>query len=1435
MLVAAAKAKAGIGAQSTADLTADKNAPIAPVWTPGYTPGAAALIARAEAGKAFFDPSAKLYSDLGATGDYKSLFALHTGLQTLNALASQAADDTISAATRAQTIAMFSRGMTELQQFFSQQPFEDIRLAQGDRVDAAQTTLALPSKSQDYLTGVIHRGSLTTTVSGLDPNAKFTVTATSAGGTVRNVAIDLSQMGTQTRSLSNVISFVNSKLAAAGAASRLEAVDQTPKSVQTVVAGVVKTSRYTGAKQYALKVDVNAGEKVAFTPVAGDPAFYVVGDGLSGGSRLIKLSDSSGVAGTPTVLQRPVATTDAAAAAGGYAPDAGATEYRTSAMVSLGVNNFEGLLAGAGEATLKLAFADGRTMSVSTAWRSKDLEAWNIPVGQSDERGRLGDLAARLTQLLHEQGVGADVEVWDDGTESGLSIFGDDGVSVSSLQVGNKAAVITTTPPANMTGGLRDGVFARRFEAGAVAAASDLYVGEQVFTFATATGSKTITIEGGANGIDAATLVSQLNTQLKKSGVRAAASLVDDAGAMTFRIDAMHDVTSVGAAINGDSVTSDLVAPGAWAYGGLPVANPGEPFGDAVRDYVVGGGSPLSAYTGAVNLQVVVATATGSKTINVAIGAQERADNPDSGGALAQLFQDRIATALNAAGVYVGASGDLTTWSAAEDAGQRIQSITINGDAQTFGADAMGGLGGAFSEERSFTSASAASATTDDVSALLSNGAVSVTFDTVWGQKTVAASLELGDPPTLGSAALRLNAALSAAGYDVGVEAAANGSGGAGLRFVTGDSHTVRNVTSMALGATDFGVTLDAVDEGAAARASRGAAVTETIPSTTSLGQPSVNTSAWFPGRAFDVAIGGGAKVATTRAVAAGPDGSVYVLADISADAGGLAIKGARDIALFKYDSAGKLAYSEVLGASTSASGFALAVDQSTGNIAIAGSVEGDLSGASAGKGGADSIVTVLDSSGKTLWTQRRGAVGNDQAQALAFAPDGSLIAAGKTDSALGSSLALGGSDAYVRGYSSTGAELFTRQFGASRDDSASALLVRSNGAGGIDIITGGVEDNRGVLRSFSYQAGAGLSTGATRDIGYFYKGEINALAASGAELYVGGAAGADRLTLDSTARGAVAGQEGFVARLDADLTSHALDRATYLGSAQDDTVRGVAVVNGQVYASGVTGGVIAGLGASNVKQGFISRIGDDGAAEWTRTFTSSGGSVTLNAMAVDQSGASPLDILGLPRGVVSVNDSSKLTDRSALRVDDEFKIGVDGRRLTTIKITAADTLASLASSINRVLGSSGRAEIVKDDSGKEALKITARDGKAIRLDAGREGHDALGALGLTQGVIAVNTAGSKSMKTFGLGLIAADLKLDTKANATKAKAEVSAAASIVRQAYEALLHPNAKPQTAEEKALAARKAAAGAAPEYYTAQLQNYKAALARLGGSSS
>lgn len=1457
LLTAWAKSRAGIGVD-TSTVGQDKNAPLAPVWQPGLTPAASVLVDRATSGKSFFNMNAKLYSDLGATGDYKRLFALHSGLATLQALASKAGEEGLSAAQKKQVEAQFARGLAELKAFFGAEQFEDLRLAQGDRVDEAQTSLALPAKSEDYLTGLIHRGGLYDKVAGLDPNAQFDIVATSAGGTERRVTINLADMGAMTRTLSNVVSFINSKLSAAGASSRLETVDQTPKTSTVMVGGNPVVLKYTGPKQYALKVDVRANERVAFDP-SGDPAFYAVGT-VNGGARLIKLADVGGMGGQPIWLQRPDATADpivANAATGWFGPGApygaapaGAFEQKSVALMSDGLNNFETKLRAAGEAALKLEFADGRVLSVSTAWRAGDQEAWRVRSGETSDRAILDDVAERLTQLLHEQGVAAGVEVWEDGAELGLSVMTGDLVAASSFNISGRAVTFETVDPPGMVGGLRDGVFARRFEAGAVAAASDLFIGKQTFTITNATSAKTIVIDGGEAGIDAATLITDLNEELRAKNIAASAAFVDQGGGvLSLRVDGLHTLIDVSAALDVDAelppTTHDLarMAPGAWVSGGLPAASAGQPFGDALRGYNVSG-SPLSTYSGALDIEIDVATPTGTKTVSVSVSALERANDPDPApGEWSPAFKARLDEALNAAGVYVSADGaDLTQWRAAEGAGHRIAAIRINGDAHALSADApVGGVGGAFSVERSFTSAQSAAAVDDEIAALVSDPNVSVTFDTVWGSRTVSASLEPGDPRTLESAALRLNEALAAQGYDVGVAATSLSGGGAGLRLVTGASHSVRGVSQVSLGGGAHAVTLDPIDSQSRAddpvgasrvaeRASRGAAITETVPNSSAFTAPSANAGAWFPGRAFDVSIGGGAKVVTARATATGADGSVYVLADLDGDSATGPIKGQRDVALFKYDSAGKLAFTRVLGASGTANGYALAVS-ADGKVAVAGSVEGGLSGAGAAKGGADSFVTLYDSDGDELWTQRRAASANDEVRAISFASNGSVIVAGKTDSAIGATLALGGSDAYLRGFSATGGELFTRQFGTGQADTATALLVRDDGAGGFEIFTGGVENERGMVRRFTYAANTGLAAGATRDIGFFYKGAVNALAYDGGALYVGGEVGADRLTLGGAARGAVAGQEGFVARLDAGLVSAAQDRASYLGSGQDDSVRGLAVVNGNVYAAGIAGGALAGQGGSGAKAGFLARLDDAGEVAWSRSFNSAAGALNLQGMSVDSAGASALDVLGFPRGIVAVNDTSAIASRSAVRAGDQFAIGVEGRRLTTITIDASDTLQSLVARINRAIGAAGRASLVKEN-GAERIKLTASDGKAVRVDAGPAGRDGLAGLGLGAGIIAKNTTGRGSVKTFGLGLIDGDLKLETKADLAKTKAELSAAVSIIRQAYDALLNPKAKELTAEERALQARRDAAGVAPEYLTRQLANYQAALARLGG---
>jgi len=202
----------------------------------------------------------------------------------------------------------------------------------------------------------------------------------------------------------------------------------------------------------------------------------------------------------------------------------------------------------------------------------------------------------------------------------------------------------------------------------------------------------------------------------------------------------------------------------------------------------------------------------------------------------------------------------------------------------------------------------------------------------------------------------------------------------------------------------------------------------------------------WVEGRIFAKPLAG--AIETVRSTQVGSDGAVYVLADITGETGGQSIKGERDVALMKYDSAGQLLYTRVLGASEDAKGLALAVS-ADGQVAVAGSVTGGLNGAVDGPlnsstsaalaDKSDSFVTVFNDKGEELWTARRGARLEDEASQIAFGADGIVYVAGRAKSTMPGTTALGGWDSYVEGFSVSAKgepqALFTQAFGTAADD----------------------------------------------------------------------------------------------------------------------------------------------------------------------------------------------------------------------------------------------------------------------------------------------------------------------------------------------------------------------------------------------------------------
>ena len=589
----------------------------------------------------------------------------------------------------------------------------------------------------------------------------------------------------------------------------------------------------------------------------------------------------------------------------------------------------------------------------------------------------------------------------------------------------------------------------------------------------------------------------------------------------------------------------------------------------------------------------------------------------------------------------------------------------------------------------------------------------------------------------------------------------------------------------------------------------------------------------WVPGRSSLTALPKG--VEAVRASAVDADGSLWMVADIESAPGEQPIKGERDVALMKIDSAGRVVATRMLGAADQASGYAIAISDD-GRVAVAGSVIGGLEpGAKVVDGAvADSFVTVFDDAGEELWTQRRGAKAADEATAVSFGADGRVYVAGRSKSAMPGASGLGGWDGYLQGFSATQVHSlapFTAvassvtQFGTFGDDSVKAMTTD-----GSSIYTAGVESGRVVVRHYTPGVGGAPTLAGTRDLGSA-AGDVTGIAVSNGRVVLTGTTRNPALDIGTVNTAHSGGSDAFVAVLETDLVANAADRLTYVGGAGDDTAADVKVHAGKVWITGLSNRP-PGAEDEDPRRGYLTRLDPlTGAVEWSRDWSGADLQASPMTLAVASGGASVLDRLGLPRGTVATGDSKNLTDVTALRSGDRFYVSpADGSRGRAVTIDAKDTLQTLARKIEQAsfgqLKVTVSTDVLKLGAGGgllggrlQRLTITPRDGReGAVLSSGEPGRDALGALGLSPGIVAPK-AGKNDVKTFALSM-PSSLSVNG-ADAIKATNDaLTAAMKAVRDAYRALA-PGAN-----------RPAITGEAPAYLTAQIANYQAALARLGG---
>ncbi|HZW16733.1 MAG TPA: transcriptional regulator [Brevundimonas sp.] len=595
---------------------------------------------------------------------------------------------------------------------------------------------------------------------------------------------------------------------------------------------------------------------------------------------------------------------------------------------------------------------------------------------------------------------------------------------------------------------------------------------------------------------------------------------------------------------------------------------------------------------------------------------------------------------------------------------------------------------------------------------------------------------------------------------------------------------------------------------------------------------PGVEQNNWVAGRAFQTALPEG--VETVRASATAADGSLWLVADIEAGPGDQPVKGERDVALMKYDSAGRLVATRMLGASSQASGFAISI-AADGRVAVAGSVTGALEPGKtvADPTQADSFVTVFDAAGEELWTQRRGAKAADEATAVSFGADGRVYVAGRSKSAMPGTLAVGGWDSYVQGFTATqvhslapytGVALSTSQFGTAGDDSVSAMAIE-----GASLYTAGIESGRVVVRHFALDASGTPSLAGVRDLG-LASGDVTGIAVTDGRVVLTGATRNPALDVGSVNTAHSGGSDAYVAVLSTDLSASAGDRLTYYGDVGDDTAAAVKVHQGKVWITGVANRP-PGAQDDDPTRGYLSRLDPlTGAVEWSRTWSGEDQQAAPLSLAVAAGGASVLDRLGLPQGLVSTGDSKKLTTVTALRSGDRFYISpADGGRARAVTIDANDTLQTLARKIERASLGQLKAAVLTDDAkagedeslaaGLQRLSITPRDGRTgAILTTGEPGRDALAGLGLSPGFIGPKSADDETA-TFALDL-QKTFSLSGEEAIKSTVERLKAAMRVVRDAYRSLAPESSKPVIT------------GEVPAYLSAQIANYQAALNRLMG---
>jgi hypothetical protein len=256
----------------------------------------------------------------------------------------------------------------------------------------------------------------------------------------------------------------------------------------------------------------------------------------------------------------------------------------------------------------------------------------------------------------------------------------------------------------------------------------------------------------------------------------------------------------------------------------------------------------------------------------------------------------------------------------------------------------------------------------------------------------------------------------------------------------------------------------------------------------------------------------------------------------------------------------------------TSSNESANGIANHTSGIYVVGDTEGPLDGPNLGM--QDAFVRKYHPQGDLLWRSQFGTHLGDVAVGVAADNDGNAYVAGATEASLAGSR--GSEDAFLRRYSSSGAVLWTRQFGSSAADGAAAVAVDKFGAVYVvGFTTGklGQDPENGGVDAFMVKYEADGDEVWTRQFGTSATDQALGVATDHVgNIYVAG------LTLGSLAGANQGASDAFVRKYN---NGGSVLWTVQFGTPQPDDARGIAVDgNANAIVAGQTSGALEGAPA---------------------------------------------------------------------------------------------------------------------------------------------------------------------------------------------------------------------------------------------------------------